>query len=278
MQTQPKRILILCKTYPSPSSKYSETSCVAGMCEDGRLIRIYPVPFRLLKDEQQFKKWQWITAKFEKSRDDHRPESHRIYVDTVSLESEPMPPGKQGWPKRMEAIKKLPTFSSFNEMERTRQVNGLTLAILKPSRIAKLIIKSTKHTDWTQDELRKLTSWQKQGQLFSEDEAAIDVALLEKLPYDFYYQCEFNAPEGIDVRDIKIVDWEIGALYRRLRKEFGPSGWEAPFRKKYEQELPSKNIMLMMGTIHRFPDQWLGISIFAPPKPQSEAADQGLLF
>jgi hypothetical protein len=53
-----ERVLILCKTYPSPSAKYAETSCVAGMTEDGKLIRLYPVPFRLVSDEQQFKKWQ----------------------------------------------------------------------------------------------------------------------------------------------------------------------------------------------------------------------------
>ena len=63
------RVLILCKTYPSPSSKYAETSCVAGMTESGELIRLYPVPFRLVADEQQFKKWQWITARLEKARE-----------------------------------------------------------------------------------------------------------------------------------------------------------------------------------------------------------------
>ena len=36
------RVLILCKTYPSPSSKHAETSCVAGMTEDGRMVRLYP--------------------------------------------------------------------------------------------------------------------------------------------------------------------------------------------------------------------------------------------
>jgi hypothetical protein len=89
------RVLILCKTYPSPSAKYAETSCVAGMTEDGQLIRLYPVPFRLVSDDQQFKKWQWITARFEKARDDHRPESHRVFVDTIECDAEPLPAGKQ---------------------------------------------------------------------------------------------------------------------------------------------------------------------------------------
>ena len=50
------RTLILCKTYPSPSSRYAETSCVAGVTADGELIRLFPVPFRLINGDQQFKK------------------------------------------------------------------------------------------------------------------------------------------------------------------------------------------------------------------------------
>ena len=53
-----ERILILCKTYLSPSAKHVETSCVAGINESGDLICIYPMPFRLMGDEQKFKKWQ----------------------------------------------------------------------------------------------------------------------------------------------------------------------------------------------------------------------------
>lgn len=54
MSADYKRILILYKTYPSPSAKHVETSCVAGMDDSGRLIRLFPVPFRLITDDQQF--------------------------------------------------------------------------------------------------------------------------------------------------------------------------------------------------------------------------------
>ncbi|WP_425197541.1 hypothetical protein [Polaromonas sp.] len=126
-----ERVLILCKTYPSPSAKYAETSCVAGMTAEGRLIRLYPVPFRLVADEQQFKKWQWITARLEKARDDHRPESHRIFVDTIECDSEPLRAGKIGWPQRVELLAKLPVFSDFGEVERSREANGGTFVELR---------------------------------------------------------------------------------------------------------------------------------------------------
>ena len=140
-----ERILILCKTYPSPSAKYAETSCVAGMTSDGRLIRLYPVPFRLVADDQQFKKWQWITARLEKARDDHRPESHRIFVDTIECDAEPLPSGKAGWPIRSELLAKLPLFSDFAAVENARIEHGVTLARLRPARIVGLDIKKAEN-------------------------------------------------------------------------------------------------------------------------------------
>ncbi len=81
-----ERILILAKTYPYPSTKYRETSCIAGINEEGRLLRLFPVPFRYLQGEKQFSKWQWITARIRKASKDHRPESHTYLATTVCPE------------------------------------------------------------------------------------------------------------------------------------------------------------------------------------------------
>ena len=48
-----KKILILVKTYPSLSKKYEELVCTAGMDENGDWFRLYPIPFRKLKDQKQ---------------------------------------------------------------------------------------------------------------------------------------------------------------------------------------------------------------------------------
>jgi len=272
-----ERVLILCKTYPSPSSKYAETSCVAGMTEDGRLIRLYPVPFRLVSDDQQFKKWQWITARFEKARDDHRPESHRVFVDTIECDPEPLPAGKLGWPHRAELLAKLPVFSDFAEIERTRAVGGGTLALLRPSRITSLEIKKTSTPEWTEAEKSKLLGLQQQAGLFDEREECNQIRTLEKLPYSFRYHYECDVDGKIFSYDHKLVDWEIGALYRTMRRTHGDN-WEAPFRAKLEQELPSKDLMFLLGTIHRFPSQWLLVSVIYPPKPLVENPNQERLF
>jgi hypothetical protein len=137
MASRVERILILCKTYPSPSAKHAETSCVAGVTAAGKLIRLFPVPFRLISDERQFRKWQWITARVEKAADDHRPESHRLYVDTIECHGAPVSTA-DNWRDRRKWIDALPVFTDFAEVESARQREQTTLALLRPNRICEL--------------------------------------------------------------------------------------------------------------------------------------------
>ncbi len=273
MESKVERILILCKTYPSPSAKHAETSCVAGITEAGQMRRLYPVPFRLIQDQRQFKKWQWITARTEKARDDARPESYKLYVDTIECKDDPIPPDHE-WRARRPWIERLPAFDSFDAAEEARQNRGVTLAVVRPKRIEALEIKAVASPEWSDEERAKLLKLQNQGNLF--EETAKDVRLLKKLPFDFHYRYTCDTASGSVERKHKIVDWEAGALFwnvHRKHKQF----WEAPFRAKLEQGLPGYDLMFLMGTIHRFPDQWLIVSLIYPPKPQPEDGRQGSL-
>ena len=265
------RILILCKTYPSPSAAHTETSCVAGVESNGKAIRLFPVPFRLIDGKAQFKKWQWITARVTKAKKDHRRESHNIGVDTIVCEN-PTVSTRNGWADRLKYISKIPAFQSPAEMEQARLQSGSTIAILKPIRVLGLEITPTKTPDWTEAEKKKLLQQQPQTKLFEAENRA-QIAMLRKIPFDFYYRCIYRNPTGTKLETLhKIVDWEIGALYWNVRKTHRDK-WEEPFRKKVEQELPSKNLMFLMGTVHRFPDQWLIISLIYPPKQPAEEPD-----
>jgi hypothetical protein len=73
------------------------------------------------------------------------------------------------------------------------------------------------------------------------------------------------------------VDWEAGALFWNCRNRYR-GDWEAAFRAKLEHELPSADLIFLMGNIHRFPDQWLIVSLIYPPKRPSEPPRQGFLF
>ncbi|MEO8102731.1 MAG: hypothetical protein ABI790_09405, partial [Betaproteobacteria bacterium] len=101
--------------------------------------------------------------------------------------------------------------------------------------------------------------------------------LLKKIPFDFHYRYECDVEGAAIQYKHKLVDWEVGALYWNVHAKHGKD-WEAPFRLKLESTLPAKDLMFLLGTIHRFPDQWLIVSLIYPPKLPPEAENQLSLF
>lgn len=227
----------------------------------------------MLEGNKQFRKWQWITARVEKARGDLRPESHRIFIDTIECETNPISTAG-GWVQRLPHIAGFETFSTLSAVEQARLKSSATLALLKPARILRLEITKTREVDWTDEEKRKLMSFQRQGLLFAH---ADEVKLLRKLPYDFYYVYESNEQPGKTERRIKLVDWEVGALYWKTHAAYGVN-WEQAFRQKIEIELPSKDLTILVGNMHQYQDQWLGVSLIYPPKRPLGQANQEDLF
>jgi hypothetical protein len=261
--TQREKILILAKTYPSPSAKHIETSCVAGINEDGTMRRLYPVPFRLIEENKQFKKWQWIEVRVEKSSKDHRPESHKIYVDDIVCGD--IIPTKNEWSERRKWLDKIPAFDSFAALEQASENQDISLALLRPERILDLEVTKARNPDWTEEERNKLVHQQMQDDIFTEDQAIRQIKQLRKIPYDFHYRYVSSNAEGETERRHKIVDWEAGQLYWNCYAKHGPR-WETPFRNKLINDLGGKDLMFLMGNQHRFQDQWLIISLIYPSK------------
>lgn len=270
-----EKILILAKTYPSPSAQYVETSCVAGISQDGSMRRLYPVPFRMIEEGQKFKKWQWIDVRVEKANKDHRPESHKLYVDTITCGD--VINTKKEWSARWEWLDKIPVFDNFDAIDAGRLSERLSIALLRPKKLLGLEITKARNQEWTEEEKEKLMREQMQGDLFSEAEAKRQVKELRKVPFDFYYRYLCDTPEGEKEYRHKIVDWEAGALFWNCRRDHGVD-WEAPFRAKLEGQLGGKDLMFLMGNQHRFQDQWLIISLVYPPKRKPAEVRQGSLF
>src|SRR5271169_4378194 len=92
----------LVKAYPALSKTYGEVSCIAGVqpTTDGpRWIRLYPVPFRALQEDQQFAKYQPMTVRAEPHSGDRRPETRRPDRDSIKI-SGPVIPSANGWRAR----------------------------------------------------------------------------------------------------------------------------------------------------------------------------------
>lgn len=99
------KALVVVKTYPNPSVKHDETVCTAAISESGEWLRIYPVPYRYLPREQQYKKWQWIELGLALCgyQNDPRPESREPDVKSIRLLGEPIS-SAHGWKRRREII------------------------------------------------------------------------------------------------------------------------------------------------------------------------------
>jgi len=262
-------LLILTKTYPSPSGGHRETTCVAAVTRDGEMRRVYPVPYRLLDGDAQFRKWEWIQARVSRTDKDHRPESRRIDTGSIQRSNNVIPIRKGDWSERMQWLEPH-IVPGFTALERRRQNTGETLGVLRVNRILELRISPVKNPEWTEADRVKLT----QDGLF--DSAEIRRRpLLRKLPYDFHYTYECTGPDGeADVATHKLTDWEVGALFWNCFADYGPKGWEEKFRRRLETEFAEKDLLLLMGTIHRFPDQWLIVGIVYPAKRAPGDAQQ----
>lgn len=80
-----KKILITMKTYPNLSAKYDELVCASGILEDGSWIRLYPIPFRQMDYDRQYRKYDWIEIETQRRGQDMWPESFTPIPDFLLL-------------------------------------------------------------------------------------------------------------------------------------------------------------------------------------------------
>lgn len=253
-----KRILITVRTYPLPARKGIEVSCTGGITDDGKWIRLFPVPYRFLDGDKQFKKYEWITASVSKATNDPRLESYKLNAESIRIGE--MVSSADEWRARRELIKPLLRLSMCQIRRERDENNSPTLGIFKPGEIKRLIIEPADKPDWTPQQMIDL----QQTLLFKTSPARA----LEKIPFDFRYdfRCADKACGG---HQMICTDWEMCQSYRRWRREYGDD-WERAFRQRYEDEMINKkDTHFYVGTLHQYPASWIIVGLFYPPKPVS---------
>jgi len=109
------KMLITVKTYPLSSNKYEELVCTAGVLEDGRWIRIYPIPFRSLPQEKKFEKYEWIQVDLVRNTSDFRPESYKPKSDASHIQILGKIGTEHEWAERKKYILQ-EVFTSFDHL------------------------------------------------------------------------------------------------------------------------------------------------------------------
>lgn len=248
-----KRVLITVKTYPTPASKGAEVVCTAGITDKGEWIRIFPVPFRYLAGESQFKKYQWVEVRVRKSSDT-RKESYEIDADSINILSNPLPT-KNDWKDRKDIVSPLES-PSLCYLKKMRRKNGDTLGIVKPRVIHNFYIEKDRK-DWTSKEKAKLLQYS----VYDRN----PLTPLEKIPYRFIYRFTCDDPDCTGHKLI-CTDWEISEAYRKWRKEYGDE-WKWAIINRFQTDMILRyNTSFFVGTIHGYPASWIIIGLFYPPR------------
>ena len=186
-----KDILILVKTYPEYSAKYTETVCTAGiLAENKQLIRLFPVRYRYLEGKNRFSKYQWINVKVSKAKSDSRPESYTIHENSIKL-GEVINPGKDWIEREKWALNEINVYNSIEELYEAQASSGVSLGLVKMKELTRIEIESKPESDIEQA-LKKKETIMKQLGMFE------DKKDLEILPIRFliHFGCEGHECKG----------------------------------------------------------------------------------
>ena len=251
-----KRVLITVRTYPVPAQAGVEVSCTAGITAEGEWIRLFPIPYRFLAQDQRFTKYQWIDVDVVKATNDVRPESYHVNPDSIRILDDPIP--LTSWIAKKEYVAPLQSPSMEHLAKARNEHKHPTLGIFKPKDILKLEIQRESEPDWTAAQLTKLRQIPMFGRLPRSE--------LVKIPYRWVYHYICDDPECRTPHKMSCTDWEMGASYLRWREKYGDD-WESKFRETYETDMKERyDTHFYVGTVHGHPSNWIIVGLFYPPK------------
>jgi hypothetical protein len=261
----------LVKAYPALSTKYGEVSCVAGVeitAEGLRWIRLYPVPFRSLEDDQQFRKYQRVRLSVEAHRGDLRPETRRPNRDSIEVHGAPIST-KNAWEARRRFVEPLMA-ASMCEISRRQQQDKTSLGVFRPKRVIDFKIEATSIDEAKRQIAR---AWSAQTSLLDglgSEERTSQLRELEQIPWTFRYRYECTEP-GCKGHSQKIIDWEIAQFYRRVRPY---SDWHERMRKRWLDEVcdEDRDTAFFVGNMHQHPGSFLILGVWWPPRRPEQLA------
>jgi len=246
-------ILITVKTYPTPSTKDREVTCVAGVTSQRTWIRVFPVPFRLLPHAVRFRRYDIVRAPVCKAPD-ARVESHRIDPNGI-VRVRQVDTSRQ-WSERNRLI--LPLRSP--SLEALRDSQASSLGVIRVASLDGLIL-SPQSDQWEPDELVKL------NQLRFDDPK---LTLLHRPAHRIQYAFHCDGPDCTG-HTMQVFDWEVVEAYLKYAQQYGPKAWESKFRHRFDTDMRSRDLHFFVGTLAKHPKTWTIIGLYYPPKVAADA-------
>lgn len=256
-------VLVTVKTYPSPSDRYGESVCVAGVRLDRGVpewVRLYPMKFRLVDYDQQFKKYEIIEIPVTPpgSRDP-RPESMR--PDQTKMHSVRVIDTSRNWAERRALIGSLrgatttcELISANNAVDYSQPAPSLGLV-----KVRNVQVSVSEGEPWSAQQLSKVFR-AAQPDLFNPD----GFPELEPAPFrvKVKYQCE---SDGCPSHEPTLLDWETGQAGRKWSRQHGVARTMQMLQQKYETLFgDDRDAHLYVGNLHQYRASFSGLGVWSP--------------
>jgi hypothetical protein len=256
-----ERLFIWGKTYPELSTKHFETVCTAAVRASGQPVRLYPISYRYL--DNQFSKYQWITARIWKNERDPRPESYRIDCDSITVE-ETVRPTFNEWGQRAEILFRDPTwsFDSVDCLLTAQQQAKTSIGVVTPRQILAVGLSPRSDSDRQSfdqkfQELKKNLNAKRLQTTFFEDDLPKEMKRLEFI--DVRLQISWLCGSGeCSGHKMQVLDWEVCELQRR-------QGHAAALSKFLSIcDLKKYALKFFLGNLRLYPNSFMIVGLWYP--------------
>jgi hypothetical protein len=245
---QKRRVCVLVKAYPQPSQKYQETVCVAAVTEAHELVRLYPIRFRHLPQENRFDRFDWIEVEMTRAEEDPRPESFRVKEDTISIVMR----GDRLQPDDKVRVWKPSVIESLQALKEAQKTTHRSLGIVKPDP-GSIRFKYEPIDSAGDDDQETARSVYEQQSLIEQQLTALPTP-----EYVFRYQFTSGGMQ----HTMQLHDWEAEATYHAYKRKYATV--QTALEKMtefYQQRAPQMNLHLIMGNMHKRPWQFIIIGV-----------------
>lgn len=239
---------MLVKALPHVGQKQGETVCCAGVTQDGRWVRQFPIHFRRLKEK--FGRWNWIEYEWRPAKDDPRPESQRVQEDTIEIVAE--------MPARERAGFLAPLILPSTDEAARR---GRTLTLIRPRDVR--FSWSRKSADEVAKERMAYAAAASQGSFFDEDLEALT-------PCPYFFRFHYTTEDGKG-HVATCDDWESAATYFKYASGGDDEAGLRRLADMYGGRYVEKGMVFAMGTHSLYPKTWLLVGVIRlDESPQSD--------
>lgn len=267
-------VTLVVKAAPERSQKYGETVCTAALFDDGRLVRIYPVPWEAYR-RGGLEKWTRVRVRVTTSDERAaRPESHKMVGPFVPVAS-PLKSGRTTpWDARTKLVERATTPGGMAEVRAIQGETRKSLAVVKVRELLDFRITAPL------SEIVDQADYRERPQKSITGEPLMTGSRIDKVKHVFRYRwrcwgscCE---PESAGRRyhDMTCEDWELFESFRSWRGRYADEELLAALKNRYFDELGQTELRFFVGTPSdpKTQNSWMIVGLYYPHRKKYDPA------